>query len=207
MEAEPRLTVGLVAAVLLAVAVSWIQAPYPKEMVLQHVPTALALGTWAILARRFPLSDGSALCLAAILLLHVLGARYLYSYVPYDDWLRHLFGADLTSTLGWRRNHYDRLVHLAFGALSVRPAREILVAHLRMPRRLASYAAFEFVLAVSAVYELVEWILSIVLAPEAAGEYNGQQGDPWDAQKDMALAAAGALFALALGRMRRLRRR
>ncbi len=46
--------------------------------------------------------------------------------------------------------------------------------------------------AVSAVYELFEWFLSIVLAGPMANDYNGQQGDMWDAQKDMALAALGA---------------
>ena len=33
--------------------------------------------------------------------------------------------------------------------------------------------------------------------------YNGQQGDMWDAQKDVALAALGALVGLAFGRARR----
>lgn len=177
------------------------RAPYPQELVLQHIPTVLALVAWPLLARRFPVSDRTASCLAAFLLLHVLGARYLYSYVPYDEWLRVLFGTDLSASLGLRRNHYDRLVHFAFGALLVRPVREVLVSHFRVPPRLASYAALEFILASSMLYELLEWGLSVVLAPEMAGEYNGQQGDPWDAQKDMALAALGALFTTAAVRL------
>ena len=96
-------------------AVSWIRAPYPNEMLLQHIPTVLALLVWPLLARRFPLSDTAATCLVAFLLLHVLGARYLYSNVPYDDWARALFGGELSSWLGWRRNHFDRFVHLSYG--------------------------------------------------------------------------------------------
>lgn len=38
----------------------------------------------------------------------------------------------------------------------------------------------------------------MLLAPDAADAYNGQQGDAWDAQKDMALALAGALVAAVL---------
>ena len=44
-------------------------------------------------------------------------------------------------------------------------------------------------------------------APGAAGaadDYNGQQGDIWDPQKDMALAQLGSLLALLAARLRRL---
>ena len=53
----------------------------------------------------------------------------------------------------------------------------------------------------SMIYELFEWLLTIIVSSEAANNYNGQQGDMWDAQKDMALAFVGstisALLALA----------
>ena len=44
----------------------------------------------------------------------------------------------------------------------------------------------------SMVYELFEWLLTIVMSPELADNYNGQQGDIWDAQKDMVLAMLGS---------------
>lgn len=44
------------------------------------------------------------------------------------------------------------------------------------------------------VYELLEWGLSIGLSPEDAENYNGQQGDMWDAHKDMFLATIGAIL-------------
>jgi len=37
----------------------------------------------------------------------------------------------------------------------------------------------------------------MLVAPDMADAYNGQQGDLWDAQKDMALAMAGAALACA----------
>lgn len=188
----------LLVLVAAAAVASWIQAPYPGEMWLQHIPTAVVLVAWPLLARRFPLSDGAATCFIAFLFLHVLGARYLYSNVPYDDWTRALFGSDLSSWFGWRRNHYDRLVHFAFGLLWVLPLREIGVRYCGLTRRYASFAALEFVLAWSALYEIFEWGLTMVLSPEDADSYNGQQGDAWDAQKDMALAFLGAVVTLGI---------
>ncbi len=47
----------------------------------------------------------------------------------------------------------------------------------------------------SKVYELIEWWFAIAMSPENAELYNGQQGDAFDAHKDMALALAGAIGA------------
>ncbi len=193
-------------SVLAALLASRVGAPYPDQMALQHIPTVVFLVGWPILARRFPLSNAAMTCLAAFLLLHVLAARYIYSYVPYDDWSRRLFGFEPTARFGFRRNHFDRLVHFAFGALWVRPVWEICTRYFRVPRRFAYYAAFEFVLAFSMLYELVEWGLSLILAGADADAYNGQQGDLWDAQKDMSCALLGASLALLvifLGRRKR----
>lgn len=191
-----RYQLSLLLLVASATAASWIRAPYPDQMLLQHLPTAAVLVAWPPLARRFPLSNAAATCLAAFLLLHVLGARYIYSYVPYDRWTKDLFGFELTRRFGFRRNHFDRLVHFSFGALWVRPIWEVCVRCFRVPRRFAYYTAFEFVLAFSMLYELVEWGLSLALAPRDADAYAGQQGDVWDAQKDMSFALAGAALAL-----------
>jgi putative membrane protein len=191
-----RYQLSLLLLVASATVLSWIRAPYPDQMLLQHIPTAAVLIAWPLLGRRFPVTNAAATCLAAFMLLHVVAARYIYSYVPYDQWTRQLFGFELTRAFGFRRNHFDRLVHFSFGALWVRPTWEICVRYFRVPRRFAYYTAFEFVLAFSLLYELVEWGLSMALAPQAANAYNGQQGDPWDAQKDMSFALAGALLAL-----------
>jgi putative membrane protein len=64
-------------------------------MYLQHIPTVLALLAWPAVTRRYPLTNAAASCFAAFLLMHILGARYIYSYVPYDHWSQHLFGFDL----------------------------------------------------------------------------------------------------------------
>ena len=46
-------------------------------------------------------------------------------------------------------------------------------------------------------YEVFEWQLTLWLSGDAAENYNGQQGDVWDAQKDMALAMLGATLSAA----------
>ncbi|MDN5691483.1 MAG: DUF2238 domain-containing protein, partial [Acinetobacter sp.] len=52
----------------------------------------------------------------------------------------------------------------------------------------------QFVMATSLFYEWIEWWIAIGLSPEEAENYNGQQGDIWDAHKDMFLATIGAIM-------------
>ncbi len=193
-----RFQLSTLAVVAFLLVLSLIHAPYPEQMYLQHIPTVLALIAWPLLSRRFPLTNPAFLCITAFLVLHTVAARYIYSYVPYDIWSQKLFGFSITERFGFYRNHFDRVVHFSFGALFVRPVWEIFYRYLKVPRRFAYYAAFEFVLAFSMVYELFEWGLSLLLAGQDADAYNGQQGDMWDAQKDMALALLGASFSLCI---------
>jgi putative membrane protein len=96
--------------------------------------------------------------------------------------------------MGFERNHYDRLVHFCFGLLFVHPLWELFALHVRVGGWWPGVLAVCVVLAASAVYEIGEWATAMTFAPDWADAYNGQQGDPWDAQKDMALAAAGAIL-------------
>lgn len=184
---------GLLAALLLAAQVA---QPYPEIALLQHIPTLAFLLASPWLLRRWPLSTASLACIVAFLALHTLGGRYAYSNVPYDDWARALSGTSLSDAMGWTRNHYDRLVHFAFGALSVLPVAEIARRWGGLTTRGAALTVLAWVLAISCLYEIFEWLLTIVAAGETADRYNGQQGDIWDAQKDMALATLGAILLL-----------
>ena len=166
--------------------------PFPQIAWLHHVPTALALLASLWLLRRWPLSNASLGCITLFLALHTIGGRWTYSAVPYDELARWLAGTSISEAFGFTRNHYDRLVHFAYGLLAIVPVREILVRHLAVPSRVALYLAFESVFAVSALYEIFEWLLTIAVAGPTADAYNGQQGDIWDAQKDMGLAVTGA---------------
>jgi putative membrane protein len=52
-------------------------------------------------------------------------------------------------------------------------------------------------LAISALYELLEWGAAILLG-QGADAFLATQGDPWDTQADMLLALVGAVLAQAL---------
>jgi putative membrane protein len=194
MPPAQRRLLGLLLALLL---VAQIDQPYPEVALLQHIPTMLLLIASPALLRRWPLSTPALACIVAFLALHTLGGRYAYSNVPYDDWARALTGTSLSDLFGWNRNHYDRLAHFAFGALSVVPVTEIVRRWGGLGARGAALAVLGWVLALSALYEIFEWLLTILAAGETADRYNGQQGDIWDAQKDMALAVLGAILVIA----------
>jgi len=194
--AQRRLTGLLLVLLLLA----QIDQPYPGIALLQHIPTMLLIVAAPWLLRRWPLSTASVACIVAFMALHTLGGRYAYSNVPYDDWARAMTGTTLSDAFGWSRNHYDRLVHFAFGALSVIPVAEIARRWGGLGARGAALTVLGWVLATSCLYEIFEWLLTIVAAGETADRYNGQQGDIWDAQKDMALATLGAIMVLPFGR-------
>ena len=193
----------LLGLLLVLLLIAQIDQPYPEVALLQHIPTMLLIVAAPWLLRRWPLSTASVACIAAFMALHTLGGRYAYSNVPYDEWACALAGTSLSEVFGWTRNHYDRLVHFAFGVLSVVPVAEIARRWGGLGLRGAALTVLGWVLAISCLYEILEWLLTIVAAGETADRYNGQQGDIWDAQKDMALAALGAIMVLVWQRRRR----
>jgi putative membrane protein len=189
---------ALLTVLVVAAIGSCIAPPFPKDMLLQHAPTAVAIPLLAWSWRRFPLSDASFSLVILFMTLHVLGARYIYSYVPYDEWCRTLFGFTVSERMGWERNHYDRLVHGCYGLLLAYPTREMLIRLRAVSPGWSYFFAIEFIAATSMLYELGEWIVAMTFAPDWADRYLGQQGDMWDAQEDMALATAGATLAMVL---------
>jgi putative membrane protein len=193
----------MIAALAALLILAQVKQPFPEVAPLHHIPTLLLLAAAPFLLRRWPLSDASVAMVALFFALHTIGGRYTYSNVPYDGLARALTGHTISETFGFTRNHYDRLVHLSYGLLAVAPIAEALRRHVRLGSRIALYIAVESVLAVSMLYELLEWQLAVIMQGPLADAYNGQQGDIWDSQKDMALAAAGAImgaFAIQLRR-------
>jgi putative membrane protein len=172
----------------LVAAATWWAPPWPAEQALHSSLTLVALAALVVAATRWDLSVRAWTWALIFLTLHTIAARWLYSFVPYDDWTLALFGGRLSDVFGWQRNHFDRLVHFAYGLC------------LTMMLRWRPLRAMEVVLATSAAYELLEWGIAVTLAPGLAEAYNGQQGDSWDAHKDMALALLGAIVAVVIGK-------
>ncbi len=164
------------------------------DWALENALTILAVALLALTRRRVPLSTLSYLLVFLFLTLHAIGAHYTYSEVPYDAWFTALTGAGLNQTLGWQRNNFDRMVHFLYGLLLTQPAREALVHATGLRGFWAYFLPMDLTMSSSATYELIEWGAAMAFGGDLGVTYVGAQGDVWDAQKDMSLAALGALL-------------
>lgn len=191
---SPKAHLAALAGFGLVWALSWVDPPWPAEKALHDSLTVVALIAlfWGWRRYRWPLS--SWVLILVFLALHEVAAHWLYSFVPYDQWTADLFGVRLSDVFGWRRNHFDRLVHFAYGVCAVGVLNRFLRDRTRRTVRRCALRAVELVLSTSALYELFEWGVAALLAPDVAEAYNGQQGDMWDPHKDIALAVLGALL-------------
>ena len=125
------------------------------------------------------------LCLGAIIVL--IGGHYTYGKVPLFNWLQDSFH------LG--RNYY-RFGHFVNGFVWALTLREILLRTCPFQKgKLLITIVLGLVLGVSALYELVEWCVAILLGGGAEA-FLGLQGDIWDTHWDMFLALAGAIVCL-----------
>ncbi|MGY5391955.1 DUF2238 domain-containing protein [Acinetobacter sp. NigerLNRRAM0016] len=183
------------ALIAVAVFIASIQPLEFESYLLHQAGTVFMLLALILTLKKIGLDFISFSLYLGFLLVHILGAHYLYSYVPYNKWILQLFNFDLNQSLGWTRNMYDRLVHLVYG-LCLYPFFYRLF-QVWLPK-LKPYVLFllviQFVMATSLIYEWVEWLIAIQLSPEDAENYNGQQGDIWDAHMDMLLATVGAII-------------
>jgi putative membrane protein len=165
------------------------------DWALENALTVACIAALALSYRRAPLSRASYTCIALFLTLHSIGAHYTYSEGPYDRWAGAVTGDCLSDLLGWRRNNFDRLVHFLYGALLVHPIREMLVRATGLRGFWSYFLPMDLTMSSSATYELIEWAAAVVFGGELGAAYVGAQGDQWDAQKDMSLAALGAVLA------------
>jgi uncharacterized membrane protein YjdF len=172
------------------------------DWALENLLVLLLVGTLVAVSRRFRLSAMSVTLVFAFLCVHELGAHYTYSLVPYDRWSSAWLGFSFDQAAGAHRNHYDRLVHLSYGLLLAYPVREVLWRLTPLRGFWLFFVTLNIMLSTSAVYELVEWIGGAFLGKDTAKAFVGAQNDPWDSQKDMAIAVAGALASLLLVSLR-----
>ncbi|OTG83583.1 DUF2238 domain-containing protein [Acinetobacter sp. ANC 4648] len=172
---------------------------HPLEMesyLLHQVGTLLMLIALFFCQKKVGLSYTTFLCYILFLLIHVSAAHYLYSYVPYNDWIKSVFHFDLNQAMGWSRNMYDRLVHFVYGLFLYPFFYRLFQVYLpTLKPKILFILVIQFVMASSLFYEWIEWWIAIALSPEQAENYNGQQGDVWDAHQDMLLATIGAIMA------------
>lgn len=184
------------AVLFLAILIASIHPLEFESYLLHQLGTVLMLIALVFVQKKYGLSFYSFCSYLLFLLIHVIAAHYLYSYVPYDEWFKHYFGFELNAFMGWQRNMYDRLVHFCYGLLLYpffNRIFQVLFPTITPLQRI--FIVVQFVMASSLFYEWVEWWLALKLSPEEAEKYNGQQGDIWDAHQDMLVATIGAIIA------------
>jgi len=76
------------------------------------------------------------------------------------------------------------------------PVREVFVRVADAKGFWSYYLPLDVVMATSMLYEIIEWGAAEFFGGDLGVAYLGTQGDPWDAQKDMALAAIGGIVAV-----------
>ena len=176
--------------------VTFIGIKYPFDFFLEHILTVVFLGILILTYRNFRLSNVSYTLIFTFMILHIIGAHYTYSEVPYNEWLKEWFGFDMQQYFNFQRNHYDRLVHFSFGLLLAYPVREIFMRIANARGFWGYYLPLDVMASFSALYEIAEMCIALMLGGEVAQTYNGEQGDRWDAIKDMALAISGGIIAM-----------
>lgn len=176
---------------LLTLAWSAVNPKEPATWALEVAPAIIALIAMALTRNTFPLTP----LLYALILVHciilMVGGHYTYAEVPIFD---GIFGAE--------RNNYDKLGHFIQGFVPAMIARELLIRkHVVADVAWRNFIIVCFCLALSAFYELLEWLVAVLMGGSAEA-FLGTQGYQWDTQTDMAMALLGAVIALlTLGRL------
>ncbi len=165
----------------------------PKDQItwlLEVLPVLIALPVLYLTRERFPLTTLTYALILVHAVILMVGGHYTYAEVPLGDWVRETFDGT--------RNNYDKLGHLAQGFIPAIVAREVAIRlQVFNSRAWMSFFVVSLCLAISALYELIEWWVAL-LSDEAADAFLGTQGYVWDTQSDMLLALVGAILAFVL---------
>ena len=163
----------------------------PKEYFtafLEVLPGVLGILVLLFTYKKFRFTNFTYFLIMLHCIVLFIGGHYTYAEVPFFDWLKDV--------VGFERNNYDKLGHFMQGFVPAMIAREIFVRKEVVAKK--SYLNFIIVsvcLAISAAYELIEWLVS-VLTGDGGDSFLGTQGYVWDTQSDMLFALIGAIFAI-----------
>lgn len=163
----------------------------PKEYFtwfLEVLPAVLGILILVLSFKKFRFTNLLYLLIFIHCAILIIGGHYTYAEVPLFDWIREAFEQS--------RNNYDKLGHFAQGFVPAMIARELLIRKNVIQNK--SWLFFIVVciaLAISAAYELIEWLVSI-LSGEGGDSFLGTQGYIWDTQSDMLFALIGSIIAL-----------
>lgn len=152
---------------------------------LEVLPALIGLGILLVTYSKFGFTRIAYFLMLIHAVILMVGGHYTYALVPSFEWVKEVLDLD--------RNPYDRVGHLAQGFIPAIIAREILLRSSPLqPGKWLFFIVVCVCLALSAVYELIEWRVALATGEDAEA-FLGTQGDVWDTQWDMFLAMIGAL--------------
>src|ERR1044071_662878 len=174
---------------LICVATAWSPPAGRTSWLLEVPPGLIYVAALAATYRSLPLSHLVYAGVFVHVLILIYGGMYTYAETPLGNWAK--------ATFHLSRNHYDRVGHFALGALPVLTIREILLRKTPLARGgWLVFLSLSVVLAFAAFWELIEWWVALLTAPDVGQAFLGTQGDVWDTQWDMFLALVGAAVTL-----------
>lgn len=157
---------------------------------LEVTPALIALLLLLITYDRFQFTTLAYVLIFIHCVILFVGGHYTYARMPLFTWLKDVMYLD--------RNYYDRLGHIAQGFIPAIIIREILWRNSPLKgSRWLSFIVVSICLAISAMYELIEFGVALMTG-KAAEAFLGTQGDVWDTQWDMLFALIGAIVSLIL---------
>lgn len=165
----------------------------PKEgftCFLEIIPAIIGLLILSLTFKKFRFTNFTYTLILIHCIILFIGGHYTYAEVPLFDYIKEI--------LHQSRNNYDKVGHFAQGFVPAMIIRELFIRK----KVIANQSFFNFIiisicLAISAVYEWIEWFVSIITG-DGGDAFLGTQGDVWDTQSDMLFATIGAITALLL---------
>jgi putative membrane protein len=157
---------------------------------LEVLPAVLGFLILAAVWKRFRFTTFVYALMAIHAVILIIGGHYTYAEVPLFNWLRDIGVFD--------RNNYDKIGHFAQGFFPAIVMREVLIRTSPLEgSRWLGFLSPSVCLALSAIYEMIEWWISI-LTGSAGDSFLGTQGYIWDTQSDMFLCMTGSIASLSL---------
>ena len=184
-----KLPFVLLILTLVASVFSFLGAKEQFTWWLEAIPVFVGIAALFIF-RKFEFTNLVYVVIFIHFLILLLGAHFTYAEVPGFGWMNNI--------LGGTRNNYDKIGHFIQGFSPALIAREILLRNnILRKKSWLSFLVISIVLAISAFYELLEWVISL-FSGEAGDRFLGTQGYIWDTQTDIFTALIGSLVAVIL---------
>jgi putative membrane protein len=157
---------------------------------LEVTPAIIAFIILYLTYNRFRFSNLVYFLIMVHCMILMVGGHWTYAEVPLFNYLRDI---------GWfARNNYDKIGHFAQGFVPALVAREILLRKTPLQKGgLLNFLSVSVPVAFSALYEIVEWWVS-VLTGSKGDSFLGTQGYIWDTQSDMLICTIGSIVAIIL---------